>query len=218
MTDPNDQKNDQENMVARLKQLAFGGLLVVLVVGSWSFFHRGPYDSGLMRYGQVPAFSLIATDKQPYDSSVLDGKVWIASFVFTSCKNSCPMLSAQMRRLSKSLPAGDGFAMLSITVDPDKDTPEVLARYAKDMGATDPRWSFLTGKKAALKSLIIGGFHLSADPGDKALDARKNPDILHSSKLVLVDKHGAIRGYYDGLLGSSADAIRRDAISLSKEP
>lgn len=209
---------ESDGMAARLKQLAFVGLALVLVLGTWALLGRKPQGSGLLHYGNVPPFKLTSTDRRDYDSAELDGKVWIASFVFTSCKNSCPMLSAQMHRLSQSLPEGDGFAMLSITVDPDKDTPEVLAKYAKAMGADDPRWRFLTGKKSALKDLIQNGFRLVAEPGDKLLDERGDPDILHSSKLVLIDKHGAIRGYYDGLLGSSVDAVRRDAIRLSKEP
>jgi protein SCO1/2 len=205
-------------MVSRLKGLAVAGLLLALGLGTWALLDREPRGSGLLHYGRIPAFTLIGTDKRPFDGSSLQGKVWIASFVFTTCKNSCPMLSAQMKRLSKGLPSGEGFALLSITVDPDKDTPEALAAYAKAMGAEDPRWHFLTGGKAALKALIQDGFKLAAEPGDEILDERGNPDILHSSKLVLVDKRGDIRGYYDGLLGSSVEAVRRDAQRLAQEP
>jgi protein SCO1/2 len=145
---------------------------------------------------------------KPFSSQAMQGKIYVASFVFTSCKNSCPMLTLQMKRLSKLLPPGDAFALLSISVDPDKDTPKVLAAYAKGLGVTDPRWNFLTGKKAAIKALVEGGFMLSAQPSEPVLDERGQPDILHSSKLVLVDGQGRIRGYYDGLLGSSVGSIQ----------
>jgi protein SCO1/2 len=127
------------------------------------------------------------------------------------------MLQGQMKRLIKGLPAGDGFALLSVTVDPEKDTPQKLEAYAKDLGVDDPRWVFLTGAKAAIRSLVVDGFKLAAQEREAKSDARKDPDIIHSSRLALVDKHGIIRGYYDGLLGESVDAIRSDAISLAKE-
>lgn len=205
----------------RLVKALQSAVVVLLLIGAGlagvAFFKGAPRESGLQRFGTVPAFQLTGTEGQAFDSAALSGKVWVASFVFTSCKNSCPMLTAQMKRLSQSLPAGGDYALLSLSVDPDKDTPKALAAYAKAMGAADPRWHFLTGKKSALKSLIQDGFKLVAEPGEALSDVRGHPDILHSSKLVLVDKHGVIRGYYDGLLGASTDAIRRDAERLSKE-
>lgn len=205
-------------MVARLKVLAWGGLALALGLGAWALGRPAPQAAGLRVLGQIPAFELTGSDNKPFRSAGLDGKVWVASFVFTTCRNSCPVLSAQMKRLSHSLPAGDGYALLSITVDPDKDTPQALAAYARDLGVQDPRWHFLTGPKARLRALIQEGFRLAAESGEQVLDERGQPDILHSSKLVLVDKRGRIRGYYDGLLGSSVEAVRRDAQRLAREP
>ncbi len=85
------------------------------------------------------------------------------------------MLGQQMRRLSKLLPAGDAYALVSVTVDPEKDTPEVLAGYAKGLGVDDARWSFLTGKKADIKTLVEKGFKLSARPGEKVPDEQRGP-------------------------------------------
>ena len=203
--------------IARLRSVALVGLVLAAGLAVWAAVSHRQEGSGLPKYSQLPAFQLTGQDGKPWSSAKLDGKVWIASFVFTTCKNSCPMLSLQMKRLSGSLPLGDGFALVSFTVDPDHDTPARLREYAKAMGADDPRWVFLTGSKKDLKNLIMGGFKLTAEPGDKERDERGNPDILHSSKLVLVDKHGMVRGYYDGLLGSSVEAIRRDAQRVAKE-
>lgn len=211
MTDTDD------SAIARLRALALAGLVLAAGLAVWVAVAKHREGSGLTKYKQLPAFQLTASDGKAWDSAQLQGKVWIASFVFTTCKNSCPMLSLQMKRLSSSLPLGDGFALVSFTVDPDHDTPARLREYAKAMGADDPRWVFLTGTKAKLKALIQGGFLLTAEPGDKQRDARGAPDILHSSKLVLVDQHGTVRGYYDGLLGSSVEAVRRDAQRLAKE-
>jgi protein SCO1/2 len=181
---------------------------LVLALGAWALWGPALRQEPLPVLGQVPAFNLTGLDGKPFSSQALQGKIYVASFVFTSCKNSCPMLTLQMQRLSKLLPPGDGFALLSISVDPDKDTPKVLAAYAKGLGVNDPRWNFLTGKKAAIKALVEGGFRLSAQPSELVADERGRPDILHSSKLVLVDGQGRIRGYYDGLLGSSVGSIQ----------
>jgi protein SCO1/2 len=206
-----------DSMGARVRLLVMAGLGLALALVLWAALRRPQPAPALLHYGAVPAFSLTGMDAKPFASSALAGKVWAASFVYTQCKNSCPMLEAQMRRLSLSLPSGPGYALVSITVDPDRDTPQALAAYAQKMGLTDPRWAFLTGPKPVLKKLIQEGFHLAAEPGERQSDARQAPDILHSSKIVLVDKHGDIRGYYDGLLAESVEAVRDDAARLAAE-
>jgi len=200
-----------------LRALVLAGLAAAAALAVWSAMARRDTSSGLLHYGSLPAFELVEAGGAPFSSRSLQGKVWVASFVYTTCKASCPMLTAQVKRLSKSLPAGQDYALVSFSVDPKKDTPEALRKYAVDCGADDPRWHFLTGATADLKALISDGFKLVAGPDDQALDARKDPEILHSTKLVLVDKHGDVRGYYDGLLGSSVDAVRRDAELLDRE-
>ena len=204
-------------MIATLKKLALAGLALAAALAVWAGMAKRDTNSGLLHYGQIPPFELVQAGGAPFKGDSLQGKVWIASFVYTTCRASCPMLTAQVRRLSKSLPAGPDYALVSFSVDPAKDTPEALEQYAKASGADDPRWHFLTGSTAALKTLISDGFRLVAEADDKALDARVNPDIVHSTKLVLVDRHGSVRGYYDGLLGSSVEAVRRDAELLAKE-
>lgn len=211
------ESRDDSTLVRFLRRLVLLGLAVAAGLAVWSTMGRRDTSSGLMRYGQIPDFRLVQADGSPFTSASLDGKVWVASFIYTTCKASCPMLTAQVKRLSKSLPSGEDFALVSFSVDPEKDTPKVLEKYAQASGADDPRWHFLTGTTAQLKSLISDGFKLVAEPDDKALDARLNPAIVHSTKLILVDRKGFIRGYYDGLLGSSIEAVRRDAQLLAKE-
>jgi protein SCO1/2 len=203
-----DQVLEQDTLIARLKLMALSALVLGLGLAAWALWGPRQRAEPLPILGQVPAFTLTDSDNKPFDSAALQGKVWAASFIYTSCKNSCPMLGMQMRRLSKLLPDSPAFAMVSISVDPDKDTPQVMASYAKGLGVDDPRWRFLTGKKAAIKALVEKGFLLSAQSGEAVKDERGQPDILHSSRLVLVDGQGRIRGYYDGLLGSSVETMR----------
>ena len=197
--------------------MALAAGLLALGLGAWAWWGPSRMAEPLPVLGQVPAFKLTQSDTEPFDSRALQGKIWVASFVYTTCKNSCPMLTMQMRRLAKLLPEGEGFALVSITVDPDKDSPQVLAAYAKGLGVDDARWSFLTGKKAAIKALVEQGFKLSARADEKVVDERGQPDILHSSQLVLVDGQGRVRGYYDGLLGSSVGTIQDHIKRLLKE-
>jgi protein SCO1/2 len=208
---------DDSAFVVRLQRLALAGVALAAALGLWMALRGNSNDSGLKRYGRLPAFELIGSDGKPFTSERLRGKVWVASFVFTQCKNSCPILAAQLKRLARSLPEGPDFALVSFSVDPVRDTPQVLRRYAQELGLVDARWFFVTGSVPALKRLIQDGFLLSAEPGELALDERGRPDILHSNKIVLVDRAFGIRGYYDGLLGSSVEAVRRDALRLAKE-
>jgi protein SCO1/2 len=196
---------NQERMLKIAAGLC-GALLIVS--GAWVFSRPKPVD--LPSYFSAPDFTLTSQNGELFDSSRLKGKVWVAAFVYSTCKTSCPMLGAQMHRLYASMPNGGDFALVSITVDPAKDTPEVLAKYAKDLGVQDDRWVFLTGKAAYIKQIVTDGFKLAAEPGQPSASG----DIMHSSKLVLVDAKGMIRGYFDGTLHQSADEIKRAAAQL----
>jgi cytochrome oxidase Cu insertion factor (SCO1/SenC/PrrC family) len=206
-----------DRMIGRLRALALAALLAAAALTVLVVARQKTRNSGLEHLGAVPAFHLTAADGRPFDGAQLAGKVWVASFVYSTCKTSCPMLQSQMMRISKGLPAGDAYALVSVTVDPAKDTPQALLAYAKKLGVDDPRWAFLTGSPADIKALVVGGFKLAALPAEAASDKRPDPEIIHSSRLALVDKHGQIRGYYDGLLSDSVSAIRNDAQRLARE-
>jgi cytochrome oxidase Cu insertion factor (SCO1/SenC/PrrC family) len=198
----------------RLLKISISLCFALLISATvWTLLRKpAPPAIPLENYGPAPSFRLTSHLKRSFDSADLKGKVWVVSFVYTTCKDSCPMLGAQMKRLAQGMPDSQGFRMLSISVDPEKDTPERLARYANDLGVQDPRWFFLTGKKAEIKDLVAKGFRLASS---RAADGS---EVLHSSKLVLVDKQGIIRGYFDGLFGESAEIIRRAAGQLLAQP
>jgi len=143
----------------------------------------------------VPRFTLTERSGQPFDSASLLGKVWVADFFFTSCPGTCLMLSNRMKEIQQATAKSGDVRFVSISTDPATDTPEVLRKYAAALGADD-RWSFLTGGRAAIFELSIAGFKLALADAD-GVDVKEK--IIHSTKLVLVDRHGWIRDYYDGV-------------------
>ena len=140
-------------------------------------------------YGQVSNFTLMdAISNKPFTLRQLEGKVWVADFIFTTCSDICPTMSKNMASLHRSYEAVDGVQLVSISVNPEYDSPEVLQVYAKKYRANPKKWHFLTGKREVIKDLSVKSFKL----GDI-----KDP-VFHSSRFALVDKKGLIRGYYDG--------------------
>lgn len=165
---------------------------------------------------KVPDFSLINDFKKPVTNHDLLGKVYIANFIFSNCPSSCLRLSAEMEKIQKRVRGlGQNVALVSFSVDPEMDTPEVLYKYARKRNANPFVWMFLTGDKEELKKLIIDGFNVPM--GDKeqvsAVVDRETVtmfDIAHTEKFVLVDGKGDIRGYYD----STSDDINKMMIDV----
>ncbi len=151
-------------------------------------------------YGTVPAFEFTNQDGKPFGSAQLQGKIWIAGFIFTNCPGPCPMISSRMSKLQRPLENSDAH-LVSFTVDPENDTPEVLKSYSERVGARPGRWDFLTGTEASLYSFIRDGFKLGVSDG-----AEEMGEPIHTTRVVLVDRKGVIRGYYDIL---AADAVTK---------
>jgi len=140
---------------------------------------------------------------------MLAGHVWVADFVYTRCPQFCPALTAQMARLQPRLATGDDpVRLVSFSVDPAHDTPEVLRAYADRAGAGGD-WLFVTGPRSAVATLLRDGFHVAwADNGPP-----EDP-ITHSDRFVLVDRHLRIRGYYHGTQRDDVERLARDAAAL----
>ncbi len=149
-------------------------------------------------YGSVPTFSLTERTGETFTDKGLDGSIWIADFIFTNCTGVCPLLSRTMSRLQNQL-RNDNVRFLSLTVDPTRDTPEVLRRYAKRYRASKTDWLFLTGDEAEMRQLIVDGFRLgvTALPNDDPRLVTHEP-IIHSNRYLLIDAERKIRGYYSG--------------------
>ncbi|AKT41652.1 SCO family protein [Chondromyces crocatus] len=142
----------------------------------------------------LPPFELLDTEGQRFGLEQLRGKVWVADFVFTTCPTVCPKLTERMAELQRRTEQhGDAVHLVTFTVDPETDTPEVLGRYATKSGAVKGRWTFLTGPLNQIETTVVQGFKVAmgrAEPGDGIMN------IFHGERLVLVDREGTIRGYY----------------------
>lgn len=146
----------------------------------------------LPEIAEVPPFVLLDQHGHQVSRSSLRGHVWIANFIFTSCPDVCPLLTKKMRQLRLGLVRkGVKVRFLSFSVDPERDTPEVLRSYAEARGAQYPDWSFLTGDVDEIKAVVASGFKQTI-----ADDPRRPGNILHGSHFVLVDGTGMIRGFH----------------------
>ena len=161
---------------------------------------------GLQAFGSVPQFSLIERNGRPITLAELKGKVWIANFIYTNCPDTCPIQSAQMREIQEDFKNEKDLLLVSITVDPTRDTPQVLSQYAKRFSADPARWFFLTGEKKTIYKFAQDGFRLGA----VELPHEKRPESgathTHSPRFVLVDRDAQIRGYY---VSTDAEAMKR---------
>lgn len=188
--------------VASTFVIVVGTVLLIAVRGKVGSAGGSP----LPKLGAVPEFGLTEANGNELRESQLRGKVWIASFIFTRCAEACPMMMRKEVKLQAELPVRDDLRLVSFSVDPDWDTPKVLTEYSSTFGADRSRWLFLTGDKQQIYRLAQEGFRLSAEEADPA----KEMPILHSSKLVLVDRNGLVRGYYDTLDDVDLQKLLRD--------
>jgi protein SCO1/2 len=198
---------------------------------------RAPRDESgsletLGAYGTVPDFALVERSGRRVTLADLRGRVWLADFIYTECTETCPLQSFQVSRLATEFAASPDVRFVSITVDPDHDTPAVLAAYALRYQADRERWLFLTGSKQAIYALAKDGFKLgvtdagnaragsllapvmpspaSASHGSKGL-------VMHSSRFILVDRKAQIRAYHRSDDPESLARLRENLRALLAE-
>lgn len=171
-------------------------------------------DEGVPVWGTLPDFALVDQDSQPFGSEQLRGKLWLADFIFTRCPDRCPTLTREMARIQTDLDRRNwsDVRLVSISVDPDYDTPEALSAYAQRHGAETGSWHFLTGERAAIWSLSVDGFKLPVADSEST-----SGPFLHTDKFVLADRLGRIRGYYDALDESQRERLLADLASVRTE-
>ncbi len=173
----------------------------------------GPRDRAVPEIlGVLPEFSMTAVGPlgvTPFGRGDMLGKVWVADFIFTRCAGPCPLLSERMSKLAVSLPPP--VRLLTVSVDPEGDTPQRLRAYARRYAANPDRWVFIRGGVKDTYRLVYAGFRLpmSTDPG-----APPETRVAHSTRFALVDQNGGIRGFYDGLSDLDQAALIRDARRL----
>ena len=141
----------------------------------------------------IPDFEMISQDNETITADMMESKISVVDFFFTSCPDICPIMSSELERVNQIFKEKANVQILSFTVDPAFDTPEVLKAYAKEYRADPDQWTFLTGDKEDIYSLARCGFLLPVQDGDGS-----KADFIHSEKVILVDEQKRIRGYYDG--------------------
>jgi protein SCO1/2 len=190
-----------------------GAMLAGLVlVALWLLIsNAGRNGDPLPHLGSVPAFTLTSEAGAGIDNRLFADRVSIVDFIFTSCSGICPVMSGRMAWLQDTLRNRPEVQFVSFSVDPATDTPEVLREYGKRYGAVPGRWTFLTGEKDQIYSICRTGFRLG-------LEAEADGAILHSTKFVLVDGRGSIRGYYDSDSTGAIEALISHARRLAEEP
>ena len=183
------------------------GVIIIAIAGInlWSTFNTKPEVLTEIVAVSVPDFNLTNQQGKPLGLSEMAGKIWIADFIFTNCPTICPAMTQEMARLQSEFVA-DPVYFVSFSVDPERDTPKVLARYATAYGADDRRWHFLTGDKAEIYQLAEQGFSLAA--------GHKGSEILHSPRFVLVKADGNIHDFYNSQSKPAMLRLRRDVKTL----
>jgi len=195
------------NRIAYL--LGFVVLFLAMILIGFQLYFPSP---ALPKIRVLPDFKLTERMGSERQLSDLKGKVWLADLVYTTCPSTCPMLSHRFSGLQAEAFKNPAVRFVSISVNPSHDTPEVLRAYADQFHADSGKWWFLTGDKEKVQTFLETGLQL----GSKA-SPENGTEFLHSTKIVLVDKNGVIRAYYEGVEGDVNALILRDIRRLLKE-
>ena len=187
-------------------------LVTALMAPRW---RDGGSPEPLPVLGPAPEFQLTNRDGRVVDSSELRGSPWVADFIFTRCALSCPRMTERMLSLEAMQPSG--LRRVSFSVDPDYDSPQVLQLYADSWGIDDADWLVLTGEKESIRRLVTAGFKLGLDDEPPVGAASPEEPILHSTRFVLVDGAGSIRGYYDAFRPEELSRLARDYQAIAAD-
>jgi protein SCO1/2 len=176
----------------------------------------------LVKIGPAPKFELTDQKNKKISNKEYAGKVYVMEFFFSTCPSICPIMNKNMIEVEKTFAKEKNFAIASVTINPDNDTPEVLKAHAEKLGINSQNWHFLTGNKEYIFNLANKGFNLYVGENNKAIG-----NFEHSGLFALIDKNGNIRCrkdkqgnpiiYYDGLEKTGVDAIKEDINLLLKE-
>jgi protein SCO1/2 len=203
-------------MSRRVTIIALTGVCLLGALAGGAAWRRSRQAHAVPVYWDLPDFHLRGHDGRTIGNAELRGGSWIADFIFTRCSGACPAMTARLSHLQGRIPSGT--RLVSITVDPEHDTAEVLAGYARAVGA-GPDWLFLTGPREELYGLAVSGFKLEAMevPPDRRQPGDDGP-FLHSSKLALVDARGRVRGYYDSTDDAALSRLLADVAEVAEHP
>ena len=166
--------------------------------------------AALPKLGTIPDAQFTAQDGRAFFLAELKGSVWVGDLIFTTCAGSCLRMTSQLYRVQEEIKNEKGVRLVSISVDPDRDTPERLTWYAGQALADSALWVFLRADMGTVRKVATEGLKLVVENNVEG----EQLGILHSDRFVLVDQNLQIRGYYDGLDPASVDALTSDIKSL----
>jgi protein SCO1 len=144
-------------------------------------------------YHTIPEFEFTNQYGEKITLAGMKGKIAVVDYFFTTCESICPKMADQLYRVQYKFQDMKDLVIFSHSVNPENDSVPVLLAYAKKKNAIKGKWHFLTGDKKELYDQARNGYYITAMEGDGGPD-----DFIHSEKLILIDKQGQIRGYYDG--------------------
>jgi protein SCO1/2 len=211
---------DTKFLIRLLLILFFALTLIGMGINSLYFYlasraKRQFESEPLPRLGSVAAFTLLDTQGQTVTRETLKGNIWVAEFFYATCPGPCGIQSQRMQELQTILQQAKipGVRLVSISLDPQHDTPQVLSEYASRYKADPKLWLFLTGSPREVRSMLVGSFHLALEenpPEARPLRGR----YTHATQLALVDAQGVIRSYYDGLKPDTPTRVTQDILIL----
>lgn len=221
-----DNKEEQEaqttSLITPLRvAMVFGAILIVAL--GYLRMQEPPVEE-MPVYFEIPQFTLTDQDSADFGRDSMEGKIWVADFIFSNCPAICPLLTAKFKALEEQTAKWEGtkgaerIRFLSISVDPRNDTPDVLKKYAEKYKANLDRWTFLTGAPADVAQLLKTGFKVATVEGvsEENVDKVADGEILHVEHFALVDHMGRVRGYYAQDSDSQAK-LKRDLRRLLAE-
>jgi protein SCO1/2 len=199
---------------SRIQFVVWAGLGIVIAAIVAAFVVSKISVKPLPVYNDVPQFTLTNQNGAPVTLDTLRDRIWLADVIFTRCPSQCLRLSTHMKELQAKLPKD--ITLVSLTTDPTYDTPPVLKKYAGNFSKAD-NWLFLTGDKRVINNVAVEGLKLAVQETPE--NERENPNdlFIHSTRIVLVDRHGRVRGYFDGDDPRFSEQIRSSIQQLQRE-
>ena len=163
-------------------------------------------------YHRIADFTLVNQDSAVVSNEMLDGKIYVADFFFTSCRTICPIMKSQMMRVYKAVENDPEVLIVSHTINPEYDTVGLLHDYADRLGVKSNKWHFLTGNKDSIYHLAQTSYFVTAMEDEAETDG-----FIHSGAFLLIDKKGRIRGKYDGTKEDEVNKLIKDIDILKQE-
>ena len=170
-------------------------------------------DSAYTSIHRIPAFSFTDQDGKSVTEKIVEGKIYVADFIFTRCGSICPKMRTNMGLIQEKFKNNDEVLLLSHSVTPEMDSVPVLKKYAEDKGVISGKWHLLTGKEEEIYSLAKKQYYA----GDTIGYYQTGNEFLHTENFILVDKHRRIRGVYNGTLPLEMERLEEDINTLLKE-